>query len=235
MAKNSNGRLRSRPKAQKNLGSDITGLRQMGLDTERDGFLYVPRSFDPKASTPLFIVLHGAGGTAQQAIDSIKELADQTGTILVAPQSQGSTWDRIGGGFGPDIELLDEALSDVFALYPIDPEKVAIGGGSDGGAYALLVGLANAELFSHTVAVSPGAVAVESADPAPKIFLTGGRDGDLVSKLKAAEVDVTFEESTTVDLTPELGRHAFAWFLGDDALTQKGARVLKMESSRGVN
>lgn len=214
MATHIKGILNSRPKAQRNLGSDVTGLREMGLETERDGFLYVPKSFVPKSPSPLLVMFHGAGGTARQSIDAMKAFADKTKTILVAPQSQGSTWDNILGGFNQDIELLDEALSDVFALYPIDPDHVAIGGVSDGASYALSVGAKNSDLFTHILAFSPTLAADEIQSDDPRIFVSQG-SGDTV--------------------TPEIAQRAFDWFLGNEGADAKFARARSKQTAPDAN
>ena len=80
----------------------------------------------------------------------------QTGMILLSPQSQSSSWDVIRGGYGPDVQVLDKALSSVFERYTIDAQRCGIGGFSDGASYALSVGTTNGNLFTHIVAFSPG-------------------------------------------------------------------------------
>jgi predicted esterase len=51
---------------------------------------------------------------------------------------------------------LDQALQHVFETYSIDPGRVGLGGFSDGASYALSLGVANGDLFSHIIAFSPG-------------------------------------------------------------------------------
>ena len=80
----------------------------------------------------------------------------QTGTILLSPQSQSSSWDVIRGGYGPDVQMMDKAMRSVFERYTIDPQRCSIGGFSDGASYALSVGTTNGDLFTHIVAFSPG-------------------------------------------------------------------------------
>lgn len=59
-------------------------------------------------------------------------------------------------GFGPDVLYLNKALHHVFNRYSIDPSRLAVAGFSDGASYALSLGVANGDLFSHIIAFSPG-------------------------------------------------------------------------------
>ena len=43
------------------------GLSQLGLESERDGLMYVPQSYTPDTQFPLLIGLHGAGGRFAEA------------------------------------------------------------------------------------------------------------------------------------------------------------------------
>jgi phospholipase/carboxylesterase len=121
---------------------------------------------------PLIVMLHGAGGTAEGALRRIAAIADQA--LVVLPESLGQSWDVLEGGYGPDIERLDEALRRVFAAWPVDPERVAIAGFSDGASYALSVALMNGELFTHCLAFSPGFAAPVRFEGRPALFVSHG-------------------------------------------------------------
>jgi phospholipase/carboxylesterase len=64
------------------------------------------------------------------------------------PDSRDATWDGIRGGFGPDVTFIDRALARVFERVPIDSERIAVGGFSDGATYALSLGLVNGDPLS---------------------------------------------------------------------------------------
>ncbi|KAG2436149.1 hypothetical protein HYH02_011653 [Chlamydomonas schloesseri] len=125
------------------------------------GFVYVPRSYDPRRPSPLAVMLHGAGGRADPlsgnwSFGGAREVEDSR-LIIVVPESAGRTWDAVrGGSFGPDVVALDGALSAVFAAFAVDASRVALAGHSDGASYALSLGLANPQLFTHLLAFSPG-------------------------------------------------------------------------------
>ena len=133
-----------------------TGAQPLGLDSGRDGVIYVPPGLTGPA--PLFVLLHGATGSAAgitRRTDAFA-LADELKMVILAPDSRERTWDAIRGQFGPDVAFLDKALAKVFEMVPIDRKRVAIGGFSDGASYAISLGLQNGDLFTHVAAFSPG-------------------------------------------------------------------------------
>ncbi|UCC71658.1 MAG: twin-arginine translocation signal domain-containing protein [Gemmatimonadota bacterium] len=206
------------------------GLSELGLGSPRDGLLYVPESYSPDVPAPLFVALHGAGGSGDSWA-SYHERAEARGMILLAPDARSSTWDLVRGHFGPDVEFLDRALQHTFERCLIDPARLALGGFSDGASYALSLGLCNGDLFSHLVAYSPGfqqgcGVNVEK----PQIYVSHGtRDRVLpvtttrdriVPNLRSAGWDVTYEEFDGGHVVPaEISESALDWFLGDGGAT----------------
>jgi predicted esterase len=64
----------------------------------------------------------------------------------------------------------------VFESYPVDQARLAISGFSDGASYALSLGLANADLFTHIIAFSPGYIAPARRVGTPRVYLSHGRE-----------------------------------------------------------
>jgi phospholipase/carboxylesterase len=106
--------------------------------------------------------------------------------------------------YGPNLALIDRALEQTFSRYAVAPERVAIGGFSDGASYALSIGVTNGELFSHILAFSPGFAAPVETHGSPRIFVSHGV-GDrvlpidacsrrLVPALQKAGYDVDYRE-----------------------------------------
>ncbi|WP_346280803.1 hypothetical protein [Pseudonocardia sp.] len=128
------------------------------------------------ATLRLVVTLHGAGGNARGGLAPLLPLADANGLLLLAPTSQGSTWDALTGRWGPDVRRIDDALAHVFESYPVDQARLAISGFSDGASYALSLGLANADLFTHIIAFSPGYIAPARRVGTPRVYLSHGRE-----------------------------------------------------------
>jgi predicted esterase len=157
------------------------GLHELGLDGARDGKLHVPHGLDPASPAPLIIMLHGAGGTAGQVIPLLAIAAEQSGSLVLAPDSRvRRSWDVIQGGYGPDILFIDRALDHVFSHVAVDPGRIAIAGFSDGASYALSVGLCNGDFFSDILAFSPGFAAPPTIIGRPRIFISHGTRDEIL-------------------------------------------------------
>ncbi|HEX2054744.1 MAG TPA: alpha/beta hydrolase-fold protein, partial [Actinomycetota bacterium] len=188
------------------------GLHQLGFGTGRDGLLYVPAAYRPDIPAPLVVLLHGAGGDARGGIDILLGLADEAGTLLLAPDSRDRTWDVIVSRFGPDVSFLDRALTSVFERYRVDPRRIAVGGFSDGASYALSIGLTNGDLFGHVLAFSPGFTAPGDLVGEPKIYISHGTDDRvlpisrtsrrIVPMLEREGYDVLYEEFSGGHVVP---------------------------------
>jgi predicted esterase len=136
--------------------------------------LHVPAGLDA-APARLVLTLRGAGGEARGGLTPLLPLAEQYRLLLLSPSSQGRTWDVLLGGWGPDVRRIDQALDAVFASHPVDPARLAISGFSDGASYALSLGLANGDLFTHVLAFSPGFVAPVQVVGTPSVYVSHGR------------------------------------------------------------
>ncbi len=147
-------RLRSRP--GKATDPWEPGAHPLGIRSDRDPILYVPKSLEPNQPAPLVVYLHGATQSEQQGIRRLAPLADQLGFLLLSPASEGRTWDAIRGEYGRDVRIIDEALAKTFDKRRVNPDRVALAGFSDGASYALGLGLSNTDLFSAVMAFSPG-------------------------------------------------------------------------------
>lgn len=217
-------RLTARPGAP--TLTPAVGLSALGLGAGRDGLLYVPESYSPDVAAALFVALHGAGGTAGNW-ESYYDRAEARGMIFLAPDSRVATWDIISlGGFGPDVEFLDQALEHTFERCRIDPARIALAGFSDGASYSLSLGASNGDLFSHLVGYSPGFFA--PSDPIvgkPPVYISHGTQDPIlpvgvsrnviVPALRDADYDVTYEEFEGGHQVPAaISESALDWFLG---------------------
>ena len=223
------GRLRSRPARAPAEGAPV-GLHALGPEAgPAGGYLYVPAGHRKETPTPLVLLLHGAGEDSRDGLAQLRGQADEPGLILLAPGSRGPTWDLIlnRGRYGQDIAALDLALGHAFARCAVDPAHVCVGGYSDGASYALALGLANGDLFSHVLAFSPGFLAPTGQTGSPRIFVSHGtRDRWLpidscsrriVPRLERAGYDVRYREFEGGHVVPpDVAREAASWFADQD-------------------
>jgi len=224
------GRLTARPVASAGGAPDVAatpGLHRLGLAGPRDALLYVPAGYRADRPAPFAVTFHGAGGSAEDGLWPLRDLADDAGLVLLAPPSRASTWDVIRGGFGPDVAFVDRALAAAFARCAVDPARLAAGGFSDGASYALSLGLANGDLFTHVLAFAPGFMAPGHAAGRPRCYVAHGtRDAvlpiaacsrRLVPALERGGYDVTYREfDGPHTVPPDVAREALAWFAAAD-------------------
>lgn len=215
------GHLTARPAPR--AAAAVPGLHQLGLDSGRDALLYVPEGLGEDGPVPLVLMLHGSGGTGQGVLAMARALADELGMVVLAPDSRGRTWDIILGEYGPDVAFVNLALEAAFARCAVDADRVAIGGFSDGASYALSLGVANGDLFTHVLAFSPGFMAPPAQRGAPRVYVSHGT-GDtvlpiercsrrLAPRLQNAGYALLYREFEGPHIVPAvIAREAFVWF-----------------------
>lgn len=218
------GRLQARLGGVSNEAATF-GLQSLKLDERRDALLYVPTSYRPKSPVPLALMLHGAGGDAEHGLSLLQRFAEESGFIILAPASRRQTWDVIAGGYGPDVAFIDQALEETFSRYAIEPARIAIGGFSDGASYALSLGVANGELFTHVIAFSPGFVAAAHRQGMPALFISHGTEDRVLpidycsrrirTQVESAGYELLYREFDGGHTVPaRIAREAVEWFLG---------------------
>jgi phospholipase/carboxylesterase len=207
-------RINARP------GTPVTraapGEQPLGLGTDRyrlqlrDGTLFVPGVAASGRAVPLLVVLHGGGGDADD-FRFMLPLGEEFGVALLLLDSRHNTWDGVDSLFGPDVRFIDRALAHTFARVAIDPRRVALGGLSDGGMYALSIGMINGDLFTHLVAVAPGYIA-RPAPPSgrPRVFLAHGTR-DTVYNVNGSRGRLLPALRDAGFITPPVAREALAW------------------------
>jgi len=217
--------LRARPRAVSDTAPP--GLSALGISVTRDAYLYIPQRYSPGHPAPLLVLLHGATQSAELWTGSaaLFAMADTMGLVLLMPNSKDRTWDLMIGGFGPDVRLLDSALTVVFHRCNIDRKHVALGGFSDGASYALSLGIGNGDLFGFLIAFSPGFFAPAGAVGMPRVFVAHGTSDQIlpiattsrriVPMLKEAGYNVTYHEfEGPHTVKADQMRAALAWFVG---------------------
>jgi predicted esterase len=192
------------------LGNDRSALMRVGPGGEAD-------------KKALILVLHGAGGSAQDGLFAFRGGWDARDVVLLAPAARGPTWSLLLGT-GDDLHTVDRALTQAYARCRIDSARVGIGGFSDGATYALSLGVANGRLFHAIMALSPGGVHARKRIGKPRIFVAHGTNdhvlpfaqtrNDLVPELRREGYAVTFRSFVGGHSAPAgISHAAVRWFL----------------------
>jgi phospholipase/carboxylesterase len=114
----------------------------------RGGFsLYVPETWDGRATMPLVVALHGGHGHGRDFLWSWLREARGRQALVLAPTSESRTWSLMG----PDVDAprLVRMVESVAERYPVDRARVLLTGMSDGGTYALMQGARAGSPFTH--------------------------------------------------------------------------------------
>lgn len=212
----------ARPAAAQEL---TPGQHPLGIDHERDGLLYVPKGYRPGVASPLLVLFHGAGGTAQ-SVSYAFPLADTHGVIILAPDSRDQrTWDLVLGSYGQDADFLGQALGVAMRRCSVDRQRMSIGGHSDGASYGLSFGIGTGDLFGHILAFSPGVLNPVDVKGKPRIFISHGTEDAVmpiddtsrrfVPRLQKLGYDVTYREYAGRHAVPiEIVGEGFEWAFG---------------------
>jgi phospholipase/carboxylesterase len=200
------------------------GTYPLGLRRARDGVLYLPPQYRHDTPIPLVLLLHGAGGSGAGAAQRFRTYADELGIAFVAPDSTAVSWDR-NDRLASDVKFIDRALAVAFRRINTTPERLRIGGFSDGASYSLSVGLTNGDLFARILALSPGFCGPALPRGKPLLYFTHGTRDEIlpiditsrkiVPMLQRAGYSVDYHEFDGRHETPAaVCRPAFEWLIG---------------------
>jgi phospholipase/carboxylesterase len=175
------GPARLRLQARKRTRGTLTGTDVVYGENFRRAYIRVPETYNPGVPTPLIIELHGAGGRGDTFAAAFGSRTDALGAIVLSPDSAGLTWDMVEGQpFLVDVPFINLVLDQTFDRCNIDASRIAILGFSDGGSYALTLGLANADLLTGVVAFSPGFYMADEPRGTTDFFISHGTSDDLL-------------------------------------------------------
>ena len=201
------------------------GRHALQFEEGREAVLVVPEGLVLDVPVPLLVLFHGAGGEANKVLPFFVRWARAQRFLLLAPQSMFPTWDIVIGGHGPDLERLDAALRQVASHFRLDPAHLAFAGFSDGGSYALSVGLSNGDVASHVIALSAGFMNTFTRHGSPRVLIAHGRSDTQLPFETSARPHALKLLEEGVDLTllpfdgdhvivPQVVERAMAFFLG---------------------
>ena len=217
------GRFSTRP--HKPTRTLSPGEHILAEDGTRRAILFVPSTYDPTRPAPFFLALHGATGSGDSMLRGSRAAAEAHGVVMLSPSSRDYTWDAIRSSYGSDFAQIDRLMNDVFDQCSIDPQRVAVGGFSDGATYAVSIGLINGDVFTHVVGHSAGFIIGGTRHGKPKVFLSHGRQDTILpidqcgrriaAQLRREGYDLRFDEfEGGHTATPEMRDTAMRWFVG---------------------
>jgi predicted esterase len=130
--------------------------------------VYVPKGYDPARKHPAIVSLHGGVGRANLLADDVvnqiraglEKDGDKNGWIMIVPlgQRSASWFNRVG------MTNILAQLAAVKRRYNIDEDRVFLGGFSDGGSGALVMGLYDPTPWAGFYALS-GSIVVAGMAP----------------------------------------------------------------------
>ena len=146
--------------------------------------LLTPERIDPERRYPLVTVLDGAGHREEMLVEAYREEPAARDALFLVPWSHHPTWDLIASNDRPDLDFLEWAYDLIYRRYPVDPDRQALIGYSDGASYALSVGLSNPRIFRAVMGWAAGFFVLDEAcisagDPKPPVLLEYGTHDQL--------------------------------------------------------
>ncbi len=187
--------------------ASIRGLGEVLVRSSRDATrqpvaVYVPSTYAPNRPAPLMVMLHGHPQSETQLLAPlyIAQLAEQTGTIVVAPWGHGY-YDYRGS-----VSDVYDALRVATRAFAIDPRKKFLAGYSMGGFSVFEVAPVHADEWSAVMCIAGALLGSDSSRVValmartPFYVLTGTADQSIPTQyptataafLHAAGVDVSF-------------------------------------------
>ena len=187
--------------------ASIRGLGETLIASSKDGTMqpiaaYVPNSYVPGRKAPLIVFLHGRLQSESSLIAGkyVEDLAEETGTIVVAPYGRGYY------DFGGSESDVYDALAAATQAFSIDPRKRYLAGYSMGGFSVYAVAPIHPDRWSAVMSIAGALLGSRSNEVTamlprtPFYILTGAKDQNIPTQyptttavfLRSAGIPVTF-------------------------------------------
>jgi predicted peptidase len=118
--------------------------------------IQLPQADQSRQPYPLWLVLHGAFATADQARTMFGPAAAQRHAVLLAPQASRPCGDGYCWSFARDAQAINQLLATARATYPIDPVRISLIGYSMGCTMGLWLLAQNPRMFAYFAALGMG-------------------------------------------------------------------------------
>jgi polyhydroxybutyrate depolymerase len=134
--------------------------------------LYVPPSLDLKQPAPLVVLLHWAGGSADEmaAVTRYDDQAAKRKFIVVYPKASGLAWDAATGDTAIDINFISRLLDQMTTDFRIDQTRIFVAGVSSGAMMAHRLACQLSERIAAIASVA-GALLIDDCSPARPVSI----------------------------------------------------------------
>jgi polyhydroxybutyrate depolymerase len=105
----------------------------------RTSIVHIPRDADPRTPLPVILVFHGLGMHAYQMpiLTGMNACADRNGFVAVYPDATNGRWDDgFTGADHGDVEFIEDLISSLPRLTPINNHRIYACGISNGGFFS---------------------------------------------------------------------------------------------------
>jgi dienelactone hydrolase len=185
---------------------DIRGLGETLLRSSRDGTMqpvavYVPQSYRPGTAAPLVVFLHGnpQSETDLLAPPFIGQLAERTGTIIIAPYARGRA------NFRQSPSDVYDALDAATGAFTIDTRKRFLVGYSMGGFAAYEIGPMHSRDWTAVMSIAGGLLdrdthlVIATMNQTPFYVLAGSADGTVPNQYSISTAE--FLQASSVPIS----------------------------------
>ncbi len=129
-----------------------TGL-QVGLEIEQGakkyGYaLYAPETMQPGQTYPLAVVLHGAGSSGDNIVETWVQRLAKEYIVLCPSYPMGAWWAQ------PAEDLVLNLIQKVQASYPVDTNRIFLAGLSNGAIGAYMIGMFYPDYFAGIIPIA---------------------------------------------------------------------------------